>query len=156
MSNTLTTIDDDPFVPIEVPPEYKLKIAAKQAGFTAEQLKLVLDLKNRNSISDMQRPGKVANLNRDHVLRWSLATGVRPSDISPEYAEFDELAANKLRDLKRRGISFAEELLGYDPRETEPPEEEEEEGIPDFLVVEPRSDPSGWLTRYLSMPVAER
>ena len=149
MDDTISMInmeeEPSPFMPIEVPPEYKLKIAAKQAGFTADQLKLVLGLKNRNSISDMQRPGKVAELNRDHVLRWALATCVCPSDISPEYAPYDESAAEKLRDLKRRGISFAEEVLGYDPRETDPPPEargetSKEPDVPDFLIVQPRED----------------
>jgi hypothetical protein len=119
----------------DIPMARKLELARKAAGFKVQELDRVLGV-TRNCVSDYQRPGKIKNYDLHKVLMWCLACEVRPSWISPEYEMHDTAVEAKILALREKGISFAEEHIGYDPRETDAPVgEDEEDALPFFLRV---------------------
>lgn len=114
----------------------KLELARKNSGFQVQHLAQIIGT-TRNCISDYQRPGKIKNYDLHKILMWCLACEVRPSWISEEYEMHDMAVEAKIHDLRERGISFAEEHLGYDPREADAPErdEDDEDALPFYLRV---------------------
>lgn len=120
-------------------PANRLEIARKTAGYSVQDgLDLILGV-SRNTVTHYQTPGRVGRWNLEIILKWCLACEVRPSWIDPDLADHDLAFEAKMLDLKARGVTFAEDHIGFDPRRSDVtvPEERRDEPAFDFMRVMP-------------------